>query len=537
MSVSNDIGALNGWRSQGPATSLFSSRNLLAFAAITIFSVPYQMRWGTIPDTSWLITACERMLSGERLYSQIYETNPPFSVWLYMPPVAVARALGVAPEILVQAWTYLAAVVGLLFSGAIVKRAGFIEKPALFALFPAFYAMLVIFPGNAFSEREHIGTALFMPLLALHAWRARKEAKAQPGFWIAAMAGLSGSALVLIKPYYAIMVLAPALLAAVHRRSLKPVFALENWVIGGLCVAYLATVILIYPEFLSDVYPQLIDVYAQVRIFVPILVIYGLTCFCLPVLAWWLWPAYRFPELAAVALVASIAGLFPLFYQAKGWSYHAYPAIFFAVTGILCLLALPRTERQSAGLLSRIGASPRALVLVGVVAAFLPFSTVDKPTPALVMAIRAATDRPTVSVISSYMSTGHPLTRMIGGKFVSTHVGDWLGALSSVLSKRAERSGDSAAAAHYKAIMVRYAVSKREEFERLKPDLIVFQKHDAPWTSQLVDHFGFDAILANYIVLIEDDDVRIYLRDDYIRPHAPADGPVTPASSPVAASG
>jgi hypothetical protein len=151
VSVSNDAGAWSWWHGRDLTASLLSSRNVLALVAITVFSVVFQLRWGTIPDTSWLITVCQRMLSGERLYSQIRETNPPFSVWLYMPPVAAARMLGIAPEIMVQAWTYLAALVGLSFAGAIVKRAGFTETPSLFALGPAFYAMLVIFPGNVFS--------------------------------------------------------------------------------------------------------------------------------------------------------------------------------------------------------------------------------------------------------------------------------------------------------------------------------------------------------------------------------------------------
>lgn len=476
------------------------------------------------------------MLSGERLYSQICEVNPPFSVWLYMPPVAAARVLGIAPEILVQTWTYLAALVGLSFSGVIVRRAGFSETASLLVLGPAFYAMLVISPGNIFGQREHIGVALFMPLLALHAWRAQKEARAQPGFWIAALAGLSGSVLVLIKPYYAVMVLAPALLVAVRGRNLRPVFALEHWVIGGVCVAYLEAVTLIHPEFLRDVYPQLMDVYAQIRIFLPIVAQYGVTCCCLPVLIWWLWPANRFPELAAVALAASIAGLFPLFYQAKGWAYHAYPMIFYAIAAILCLLALPRPERQPAGFLARMGVSPRALVLVGVVAAFLPYSIVDRVDYALVTAIRAATDRPTVALISSYLSSGHPLNRMIDGQFVSKRACDWLGAFSGFLSRRAEFSGEAATATHYKTIMVRYAEGKREEFERLRPDVIIFQKYDNPWTRQLTEHFGFDSILAHYRVLVENDDLRIYLRDDYVRPNSHADELVTSATSPAAAS-
>lgn len=103
---------------------------------ITVFSFWYQQRWGTVADTSWLITVNERMLGGERLYVDLLETNPPFSVWLYTMPVWVAQQLGLAPELLVQAWTYVAALAGLLFAGFIVRRAGFPEAAALTALAP-----------------------------------------------------------------------------------------------------------------------------------------------------------------------------------------------------------------------------------------------------------------------------------------------------------------------------------------------------------------------------------------------------------------
>jgi hypothetical protein len=249
-----------------PLPELSSVRFVVAaIAAITVFSIFYQQRWGTIADTSWLITVCERMLAGERLYVDLIETNPPFSVWLYMPPVTLADALGLPPEILVHAWTYLAALAGLSFAGIIVHRAQFPERAALFRLAPVFYVFLVIMPGNAFSQREHIAMALFLPLLALMAWRARGRAAAVPTLWIAALAGLSSSVLVLVKPYYALMVLAPALFVALRQRSIRPLFAPEYGVIGTVCAAYLAAVFIFYSEFVTDVYPMVAEAYVHVR--------------------------------------------------------------------------------------------------------------------------------------------------------------------------------------------------------------------------------------------------------------------------------
>ena len=97
MTLANDIAVRTRRHGRTLAGSPLARRNLVALMAITVCSVFFQLYWGTIPDTSWLITVSERMLSGERLYSQIYETNPPFSVWLYMPPVAAAPDSIAAP--------------------------------------------------------------------------------------------------------------------------------------------------------------------------------------------------------------------------------------------------------------------------------------------------------------------------------------------------------------------------------------------------------------------------------------------------------
>jgi hypothetical protein len=175
-------------------------------------------------------------------------------------------------------------------------------------------------------------------------------------------------------------------------------------------------------------------------------------------------------------------------------------------------------------------------MLIVVAVAFIPNWSTQRPDPALVGAIRAATDRPTVALIGSDMAAGHPLDRAIDGRYVSTHVSDWLGAFSLYLSRQATASGDTARAARYQDIMVRYAESKREEFERLRPDVVIFQKDDIYWTSRLAERFGFDAILARYRVLVENDTLRIYLRDDYVRPGPLTVGRFTPASSPASAS-
>ena len=148
------------------------SRTLLLCVVVFCFALPWQMRWGTIPDTSWLIHTCERILAGDRLYVDIIETNPPFSIWLYMPVVWLAAWTGIPAEALAHAYAYLSVLLGLGFAAFILSRARFSENSGLLTLSPLILALFVIFPGSALTECEHMGTALLLPLLALTAWRA-----------------------------------------------------------------------------------------------------------------------------------------------------------------------------------------------------------------------------------------------------------------------------------------------------------------------------------------------------------------------------
>ena len=488
---------------------------LAGLVAITAFAIFYQQRWGTITDTSWLITVCERVLAGDRLYVDLFETNPPFSVWLYMPPVALAGVLGIEPEILVHAWTYLAALAGLGFAGFIVRRAGFPEGPALFRLAPVFYALLVFMPGNAFSQREHIAMALFLPLLALTAWRAKGDALVHPSLGISMLTGLCGSMLVLVKPYYALMVLAPALLVVARRRSLRPLFAPEYWTIGVACVAYLALVVVFDSEFITNVYPMVAGTYVQVRFLPTVLERYALPYAAVMALVWFLSRRRGEQELATVAILASAAGIVCLVYQCKGFPYHAYPAFLCAVVALLCLLARPKGE--GAGRMSLRAVLVPVVAAAVVLYAFTPFRFGTRPDAALVEAVRSATERPTVVQIGTDLAIGHPFSRAVGGRWVSAYSSDWLGSSALMLSE-----GGGPEAARHRAMADDYVATKRAELERQRPDIILTQNNDILWQKIMAARDGLAPFLENYRLLAEGRTRRVLIRKDYSLPAATA---------------
>lgn len=214
-----------------------------------------------------------------------------------------------------------------------------------------------------------------------------------------------------------------------------------------------------------------------------------------------------------------MAGMGPLFWQAKGWAYHAYPALLCAVVALLCLLALPAQARRGFNwtrglpLLMNPGGM---IVLIGVVASFAAFWISQKPSPEIVAAIRRTTDRPAVALIGSDLAYGHPLNRMVEGRWAYPHASDWLGNFALYLSMSAQLNGNPAEAAHYQAIVERYVMAKRDEFLARRPDIISIGKDEEFWTDVLVKRYGFGEVLSSYRLLAEDEQVEIYLRNDYL---------------------
>ncbi|MEX0954759.1 MAG: hypothetical protein WDZ83_06055 [Rhizobiaceae bacterium] len=485
---------------------------LIALAVIAV-AIPWQLRWGTVADTSWIITICERLYAGERLYTDIVETNPPFSVWLYMPAYIVSVWLRVAPEFLVHAYAYAICAFGLGFAAIIARKAGFAENAHLFALLPVFIALLLLLPGNAFTERDHLGTALLGPLLALTAWRIAADVQKQPGWRIAVLAGLSGSVIVLIKPYYVLVIIGPALYLAWRKRSLRPLFGIEYWSAGIACLVYLAAVLWVYPQFTNEILPLLSETYLRIKLpFWMPLQRYGAGYVLILVLLTMIRPGLPLSPLAAVLSIASAAGMAVMVYQAKGWPYHAYPAVALGLAAVLCQAVRPPFET-----LRQLGRIRVLLLAVAVVINAVPFMTTQKPDARLATAIREAHERPTVAFIGTDIAAGHPLTRMAGGKWVSAYGSDWLGLFALYLAGAAQRNGDPAAD-RFRMIASGYAAFKLEELIRTSPDILIVQKDDAVWRDYFAGREGFSRFMLDYRLLGEDETTFAYMRDVRVMP-------------------
>jgi hypothetical protein len=453
----------------------------LPLAGILAVAILLRLIIGSNIDVSWLITVGEKVLDGQRLYVDLIEVNPPASVFLYFPAVLIERAIGLRAEIGVDALVFFAACCSIFVAGRILDAARLLQDMDRWKLAAWTLAVLTILPMSTFGEREHIAVMTLLPFLALVIVRAGGLPVARVSVLIA---GIGAGLTMVIKPHFAIPIGLAILTAALCARSWRPVFAIENWIAGALAASYGAFVVIAYPEFIGDIVPLVRTVYVPWQM--PILaVLTSAAVFCwlaaLCMLARWNGRLLAAPPYAP--LLAASAGFFLAYViQGKGFPYHAYPML--ALAFIAMAFAGSENLRFAAadafaGAQTRMQRLVAILPLAAIAVTSAVYLNIAGTTNALIEPIRRLTQHPKMLIITSDLSVGHPLTRQVGGIWVSRVAGQWITA--GVFHRHLNETLD----ADTKAVLRAYAKRDRdmlaEDIRRQKPDIIVIEREYFDW--------------------------------------------------------
>ncbi len=494
-----------------------ASPRALAFVAITLalglIALVTQAHFGLIGDVSWLITVDEKWLSGQVPYRDVIEINPPASLLLYWPQVRLAHALGLTPEFAVAASGFAAIGASLALSALILKRAGLSARAGPIAYGVALIALMVL-PGEAFCERDHLAAVFALPSLAMAVARAER---APVDVSLAALAGIGAGMMAAIKPPYALV--AFALLAYLARRNgwRAAIGATEYYVAGAVGLAYVAIVFWDFPYYTADVMKMGVDIYVPVRDSLGGLLVEAgaLLVFTIAI------PGAKVagenlgkPWIAVPALAA--LGAFAAFViQGKGWLYQAQPALMFltiaagfaiearkpsrletalgAMAMILAAIVVVAVHNLAPPLLVATAAAgwphrrlapgempdrARAIAvlsrhaLAAAIGAACGLCVADRPlAPALETALARLGPHATVAGITEVLGFGHPLVRHAGATWVARVPSQWITSAARRLID--EHPGDAALAARMRPYLERDRKMLVEDILRERPDALL----------------------------------------------------------------
>lgn len=443
-------------------------------ALIVALAVAQQAAGHLNGDDSWFILFAEKVASGAKAYVDISDPNPPAGFLVYMPAVFMARAAGLSAEFWTVVETFALAFLSLALSGALLSRAGLLARAEAGVARNAALWVLLFAVGFAFAEREHFALIAFLPFAA--AMFSRAEQANTGALALRVAAGLCGGVALCFKPYYALPLGAVVLFACARRRSIAPLFALENFAAAAIAVAYGLLVWLRYPDYVWGVASVAMEVYAPAR--------YGLgevmastpfvfsAVLLLAVGAGLHFLGY---EPRAALLAVASAGFFATYViQAKNWFNHAWPG---EALGVLALVALAlgrlRAKPEEAARFARIAVLPALVVAPFLCAVQLNLPGAEE-YPGLSAAVRGnAPAHPKIAALAQQLDVGHPLTRRLGATWIGRRNALWVdNCVRQILSTR--KVDDES-----RARLLEYAADERREFAedmaKGQPDILLIE--------------------------------------------------------------
>ena len=488
-----------------------AARWLLPMALLAAGLVLLRPTVAGIDDVTWLIEVAERVLDGQRLYVDVIETNPPASVWLYLPAVFLSRLLHATPEAIVDAQTYLCATGTLWFCARILGRTRLAQHVNAPWLLAAMAAILMILPHGVFGQKEHYVLMALLPLLAMQAARIFSA----PIFLSSAiLAGVCAGIGLAIKPHFALC-LAPVLLAAAWPggpwrstwpQALTRALRIETAVACAVAGIYAVMVAWLHPEFFTHILPVMALVYVPVRLSLmqiithPAILIWTGAMLTLALAA----RARLLVAPVSLLALASTGAMLAFLLQGKGYMYQAYPMLALALAGGVLAMIDKHAEGQAAMRLLALGA------LAVVAQATWAWSGVVWDSRELRAVLALVQPQARLLAISSEMSVGHPLVRQLGGTWLSR--GPCLWNIRGGQERIEREMLDPSTLARIRA----YGQAERdmllEDIRTGRPDIVLVQIKGVDWSEWTAADAEISAELAAFNDRGTYDGVRVLQR-------------------------
>ena len=302
-------------------------------------------------DAAWHFHTAFRLIEGDRIGIDIFDINPPMSMWLFSLPALAAKATGVSPGLVFKTFTLAVCLVSCLASIRLLR----LLRPGEYELSIAVLGIagaLFLLPGYDFAQREHLVAALALPYVLSTAARAENLHIAAR---YAAPIGCAAAIGICIKPYFLAFAVSLELWLLWQSRSARNLHRPELATIVVAGFIYLAAIAIFAPAYYTRVLPDATSNYGGFGVSLPetlrSIASYLAVAACGLALALRAWGRRPLPREAQACLAAALGFLFAAILQQKGWRYQIYPAAMYIACAVGFLLA-EKAARQGVAALA-----------------------------------------------------------------------------------------------------------------------------------------------------------------------------------------
>lgn len=300
---------------------------------IWLFSLLLLLPWAFIKienslnsNTAWLTLCAKRIFNGGSMLHDCYDTNPPLSIIIHIPPVLLENITGIASYYWIYIITFAMCIYATVITYHCLRALNWLskERTAIFSI--TFLAASTILAGLAFSDRDQLTSICFLPFILIQTCITERK-KVSPSLSIPFL--LLGSIMILIKPYYGLL---PSLLL-LHRvykfKSIKAFLKPDFFILCLTTAFYIAITLTYFYDYIIHIAPDVLILYAPYTEFNTIWTVsrnFGITAI-LSFFALLLMAQKQEYRLYILLLLCVANGLLAFTLQLKGFSYHLLPTM------------------------------------------------------------------------------------------------------------------------------------------------------------------------------------------------------------------
>ena len=213
--------------------------------------------WG---DKPFMLGYSAMWVSGKVMYHDLFEVQPPFTLFVFALPEYAAHYLGfgvLKDYHFLLSFTYVLIGVVTFLHYTVLKASAHKTQAGILSAFIVLVLTLFTMP-NYFGDREHLFLTLVLPYLLLFLPSVKRdEISLKYRSVIGLLAGLG----LCMKPHCLVVLGGIILATLLIKKRLSIIFYLENCLIYMVLVVYLASIIYFMPEFFSLVMPMAVATY------------------------------------------------------------------------------------------------------------------------------------------------------------------------------------------------------------------------------------------------------------------------------------
>ena len=232
---------------------VFAAKSCAFFGSLVIIALSVLIR--STRDIGHDSAACleitQKFLNGGKYYFDFFENNLPLVFYFLSLAQIPAKLFAINPIIALEIFTNLVGILALYFTAKILKRSSAIKDQTAFniiilAFACGFFLRVFTLSFNEFGTKSTFYLALAMPYISF--WLLERPKKSDQ-----IIAGIIAALIFCLKPHYGILVIVFELVRLFEKKSIKPIFRLQNYVTLAFLVSYLVFLFLHFPDYISAI--------------------------------------------------------------------------------------------------------------------------------------------------------------------------------------------------------------------------------------------------------------------------------------------